>query len=118
MLSTPLLPVRHFTSVAAFVLFGQGALVHAAESPDKAKMDLGKRVFTQMAVPSCGVCHTLHDAGTSGTIGAKLEELQPDAMRVATAVRKGLGVMPPYAGKLTEEQIEAVAYYVSVASRK
>ena len=110
--------VRYFMSVAVLVLLGQTYSVFASEAPDKAKMELGKRVFTQTAVPSCGVCHTLNDAGTNGAIGAKLEEIQPDAKRVATAVRKGLGVMPPFAGKLTEEQIEAVAYYVSIASRK
>lgn len=88
-----------------------------ARGPDaQAKMELGRRIFTQMAEPQCGVCHTLADAGTTGEIGAKLEELKPDAARVAKAVRDGVGVMPPYTGKLTDEQIEAVAYYVSRAA--
>lgn len=78
-------------------------------------MELGRSVFTKIAEPQCGVCHTLQDAGTTGTIGANLEELKPDANRVAEAVRKGVGVMPPYAGKLTEAQIRAVAEYVSRA---
>lgn len=79
-------------------------------------MELGRSVFTKIAEPQCGVCHTLQDAGTTGTIGANLEELKPDANRVAEAVRKGVGVMPSYAGKLTEEQIKAVADYVSRAA--
>ena len=61
---------------------------------------------------------TLKDAGTTGTIGANLEELKPDAMRVEEAVRNGMGPMPPYAGKLTEEQIKAVAAYVARAAGK
>jgi mono/diheme cytochrome c family protein len=80
------------------------------------KTEAGRTVFTKIANPQCGLCHTLQDAGTSGTIGANLEELKPDANRVAEAVRKGVGVMPSYAGKLTEEQIKAVAEYVSRAA--
>lgn len=80
-------------------------------------MALGRKVFTEVAEPKCGVCHTLQDAGTTGEIGARLEEIQPDARRVAQAVRNGLGVMPRYEGKLTDEQIEAVAYYVARAAR-
>jgi len=89
---------------------------NADEAGAQAKMELGRKIFTQIAVPQCGVCHTLADAGTTGEIGAKLEELKPDAARVANAVRDGVGVMPSYAGKLTEEQIAAVAYYVSQAT--
>jgi mono/diheme cytochrome c family protein len=79
-------------------------------------MQIGRSVFTKIAEPQCGVCHTLVDAGTTGTLGANLQELQPDAARVAQAVRNGVGVMPPYAGKLTEEQIKAVAEYVARAA--
>ena len=87
----------------------------ASAADAKAKMELGRRVFTSIAQPQCGLCHALEDAGTTGTIGVKLEELKPDADRVAAAVRKGVGVMPAYAGKLTDEQIAAVAHYVSRA---
>jgi len=82
----------------------------------KAQLSLGREVFTRIAVPPCGLCHTLQDAGTTGEIGAKLEELKPDPARVMEAVRKGLGVMPAYEGKLSEEQIQAVARYVSHAT--
>jgi mono/diheme cytochrome c family protein len=89
-----------------------------AAPEEQARMELGRKVFTEIAEPKCGICHTLKDAGTSGEIGAKLEELQPDEQRVLTAVRGGLGVMPRYDDKLTKEQIEAVAYYVSRAARQ
>ncbi len=89
----------------------------AAQADSTAKMELGRQVFTRIAQPQCGLCHTLEDAGTKGEIGAKLEELQPDEQRVLAAVRKGVGVMPPYAEKLTEEQIRAVAFYVARAAR-
>ena len=89
-----------------------------AEAVDEEKMALGRKVFTEAAEPKCGICHALRDAGTTGEIGAKLEDIQPDAQRVAQAVRNGLGVMPRYDDKLTKEQIEAVAYYVSRAARQ
>jgi len=90
----------------------------AAEAEDKAAMELGRKVFTQIAQPSCGICHTLADAGTKGEVGAKLEEILPDESRVLQAVRQGSGVMPRYDDKLTKEQIEAVAYYVARAARR
>lgn len=73
----------------------------------------GKEVFAQTAVPSCAVCHTLADAGSQGNIGPNLDELQPSAERVFKAVTGGIGAMPPYEGKLSEQQREAVAEYVS-----
>ena len=103
-------------AATGLMLAGIPRLTNADEAGAQAKMELGRKVFTQTAVPQCGVCHALADAGTTGTIGAKLEELKPDAARVAKAVRDGVGVMPPYADKLTVEQIEAVAYYVSRAA--
>jgi len=93
------------------------ATLGAAEPDAKTRMDLGRKIFTQIAQPQCGICHALEDAGTSGTIGAKLEELKPDEERVVQAVRQGSGVMPPYKDKLTDEQIRALAYYVSQAVR-
>ena len=39
-------------------------------------------------------------------------------MRIINAVTNGIGVMPPYAGELSSEEIEAVAHYVSEASNK
>jgi mono/diheme cytochrome c family protein len=94
------------------------AVPGAADLPDAARMKLGRQVFTQIAQPPCGLCHTLADAGTKGEIGAKLEEVMPDEARVRNAVRQGSGVMPRYDDKLTPEQIDAVAYYVAQALRR
>jgi mono/diheme cytochrome c family protein len=75
--------------------------------------ELGRKVFTQIAQPSCAICHTLQAADAAGTIGPSLDDLRPDKARVLEAVRKGLGVMPPFADKLSPEQIEAVAAFVA-----
>lgn len=45
-----------------------------------------------------------------------LDELRPDAARVANALRNGLGSMPAYKDSLTEAQIQALALYMSRAS--
>ena len=79
--------------------------------------ELGRKVFTEIAQPSCSICHTLQAAGASGQVGPSLDELKPDRARVLEAVRKGLGVMPPFGDKLTPEQIEAVADYVAKAAK-
>jgi mono/diheme cytochrome c family protein len=79
--------------------------------------ELGRKVFTEIAQPSCALCHALQAAGAAGTIGPSLDELKPDKARVLEAVRKGVGVMPPFAGKLTPEQIEAVADFVARSIR-
>ncbi|MFP5407345.1 MAG: c-type cytochrome, partial [Gammaproteobacteria bacterium] len=55
-------------------------------------------------------------AGSEGAIGPVLDDLKPDANRVATALRTGLGAMPSYKDSLSAEQIETLAYYVSHAS--
>jgi len=68
----------------------------------------GKTVFTA----NCGSCHTLADAGTSGTIGPNLDDSQPSSELVVDRVTNGAGVMPPFADQLSEQQINDVAAYV------
>ncbi len=69
----------------------------------------GKTVF----VANCGTCHTLADAGTSGTIGPNLDDSQPSAELVLDRVTNGAGAMPPFADTLSEQQIADVVAYVS-----
>ena len=64
----------------------------------------------------CKSCHTLKDAGSEGAVGPVLDELKPDAARVANALRNGLGNMPSYKATLSEAQIQAIAAYVAKAS--
>jgi cytochrome c553 len=71
----------------------------------------GKEVF--LGSSGCGSCHTLADAGTSGTVGPNLDDAQPSFELVVDRVTNGAGAMPPFAGTLTEQQINDVAAYVS-----
>ena len=79
-------------------------------------MAAGRVLFTKTAVPPCSTCHALHDASAIGAVGPSLDELQPDAARVAKAVREGVGTMPAYQATLSEAQIRAVADYVARAT--
>jgi mono/diheme cytochrome c family protein len=70
----------------------------------------GKEVF---ASNPCGSCHTLADAGASGTVGPNLDEAKPSAGLVVDRVTNGKGVMPSFKDSLTEQQIQDIAAYVS-----
>ena len=73
----------------------------------------GKAVFTSAG---CVGCHTLADAGATGTVGPNLDEAKPDNELVVTRVTKGQGAMPAFAGQLTDQQIADVAAYVTQAT--
>ena len=60
----------------------------------------------------------LTDAKSSGQIGPNLNQLRPDMTRVIYIVTNGIGVMPPYEGQLTIQEIEAVAHYVSLSANQ
>jgi mono/diheme cytochrome c family protein len=89
------------------------ALLVAPPLAARADDELGRKVFTQIAQPSCALCHTLRAAGAAGKLGPSLDELKPDQARALEAIRKGVGAMPPFADKLTPEQIDAVSAYVA-----
>jgi|TARA_B110000495_G_C22374919_1_gene243265 mono/diheme cytochrome c family protein len=73
--------------------------------------DQGKKIFLEKG--NCATCHTLQDANSYGNIGPNLDEIKPDIMRIVSAVANGIGVMPPYEGELSNEEIKAVATYVA-----
>ena len=61
---------------------------------------------------NCGSCHTLGDAGTSGTVGPNLDQAKPSLQKAVKQITNGGGGMPPFKGTLTEQQIQALAKYV------
>lgn len=73
----------------------------------------GKTLFTQTADPACSSCHTLADAGASGTVGPNLDEAKPSKEKVLSALRQGPGAMPIYTGKLDPADAETLAEYVA-----
>lgn len=73
----------------------------------------GKDLF----VARCGACHTLSEAGTTGTTGPDLGKLAPAQAVVEEAIVSGgtgSGMMPP--GLVSGEEVQQVAEYVAAAS--
>jgi mono/diheme cytochrome c family protein len=84
---------------------GQSAGGEGSEAAD------GKAVFTE----TCGGCHTLSAAGTSGTSGPNLDGVSLDAGAIEAIVREGRGGMPAFGGDLSDDEIAAVAAFVAGA---
>jgi mono/diheme cytochrome c family protein len=61
---------------------------------------------------SCGSCHTLAAAHSTGTIGPNLDTLKPDYQAVTAQVTNGGGVMPAFKTKISPQQIADVSAYV------
>ena len=80
------------------------------------KMILGLEIYNNKA--QCGVCHLLQAAGSDGQIGPNLDMLKPRMKQIVSAVTNGIGVMPAWEEILTEEEIEAIAYYVFNSTNK
>jgi cytochrome c6 len=74
----------------------------------------GKEVFTT----NCASCHTLKEAGTTGTVGPNLDELEPSESTVEHQVINGGGPMPAFGkeGILNPKEVKAVATYVSTVA--
>jgi cytochrome c6 len=74
----------------------------------------GKKVFL---TAGCKACHTLKDAGATGTIGPNLDQVKPPLGLVVERVVNGKGAMPPFKSQLSAKQIADVAAYVVKATQ-
>ena len=73
----------------------------------------GKRIFQSAG---CTSCHTLADAGATGTVGPNLDQAKPDYRKATARVTLGKGAMPSFKGQLSTQQIADVAAYVVKAT--
>ena len=76
----------------------------------------GKDVFLEAG--NCAACHSLSDAGSIAEIGPNLNQIRPQVQTILMAVKNGIGVMPAMEGILSDQEIEAVAHYVSIAAEQ
>jgi cytochrome c oxidase subunit II len=120
---------RQFTAWLGKLRSGGGAAAGGAGGGGSATAD-GKTLFTQAAQPvACGSCHTLADAGTTGTTGPDLGQVlkgkdaafikqsieQPDA-----EIAKGYsaGIMPQnYGQSLKPAQVDALVKYLAEVTK-
>jgi cytochrome c oxidase subunit 2 len=84
----------------------------------------GKTLFTEAAQPTaCKSCHTLADAGATGTTGPNLDEVIPDLSDAEikqsieepdAKITAGFqpGIMPRYGDSLSAEQVDALVKYL------
>ena len=98
--------------LSVLVLAGCGGSDEGGSSGGSSGGTDGKQLFAG----ACGSCHTLADAGTSGTLGPNLDDLKPDQARVEKAIASGPGAMPE--NLFEGAQATAVATYVAGAAGK
>ena len=92
---------------------GDEAIVKDAPKPTGGGLnDDARKLFAS----SCGACHALADAGTSGAVGPSLDEAKLDAAGVRKQIDDGGGAMPP--DLLSGADADAVAEYVAAAAGK
>ena len=72
----------------------------------------GKALF----VRTCGSCHTLAEAGTSGSEGPSLDDHPWRAVTLEEVIASGPGLMP--AGLLAGADARAVSTYVQAVTRR
>jgi cytochrome c oxidase subunit 2 len=89
----------------------------------------GKTLFTEAADPTaCKSCHTLADAGATGTTGPNLDEVLPDLSEEEiresivdpdAQVTEGFapGLMPRYGDSLSEKQVDGLVQYLMEVKR-
>ena len=99
----------NFCRILSFLIFASIIQANADELFNK-----GKEVF--LGVGNCAACHTLSDAGSIGEIGPNLNQIRPQVQTILMSVRNGVGVMPAMEGILSDEEIKAVAHYVSISA--
>jgi cytochrome c6 len=75
----------------------------------------GRDAFLLGTDPRCGECHTLADAGTTGTIGPDLDEVKPTFDQVIAALNEGPGEMPDFSD-VSPQFKDNIAAYVSTAA--
>jgi mono/diheme cytochrome c family protein len=107
---------KDLTDVSAFVARCAGNPLDAScGSGGKITSTDGKTIFL---TAGCTGCHTLKDAGSHGTVGPNLDQKKPPESLVVQRVTNGGAIMPPFKSKLTPQQIQAVAKYVSSVAGK
>jgi len=103
------LPVRAAFVLAVFALSSCGGDGGASNGDPVA----GKRLFSSSG---CGGCHTLAAAGSNGKTGPSLDDVKPSPGAVMRQLKSGGGVMPSYAGKLSEGEMADVAAFVGAGN--
>jgi mono/diheme cytochrome c family protein len=105
-------------AAAAGLAAGMGGLTSSAHAEDAKPADLvatGRDLFNSY---SCNQCHTLSDAGSSGSIGPILDNPNLTREQIVNRVTNGSGPMPSFGGQLSEAEIGTLADYIVAVNHK
>ena len=94
----------------------QSTTTETGATPPKGDPVAGKAIF--LGASGCTGCHTLADAGSSGTVGPNLDDAKPSFDLAYDRVTNGQGGMPSFGTSLTDQQRADVAAYVSSVAGK
>lgn len=106
------LPEDDLVSIAAYVADVAGNPGEGAGPGTQA--DDPKSIFTS----SCGGCHTLGDADTTGSVGPNLDDVELELESAIRQIAQGGNGMPAFEGRLTDDQIAALAAYLIKATSR
>jgi mono/diheme cytochrome c family protein len=105
-------------ALAAGLAAGVGGLASRAQAEDTKTADLiaaGRDLFS---ANSCSACHTLADAGASGSVGPDLDNPNLTRETIVSRVSMGGGPMPSFAGQISEADIGKLADYIVAVNHK
>ncbi len=94
---------------------GLASRAHAEDAKATDKISTGRDLFNTW---SCGACHTLSDAGASGSVGPDLDNPNLTHDQIVTRVENGGGPMPSFAGQISDKDIGKLADYIVAVNHK
>jgi mono/diheme cytochrome c family protein len=71
---------------------------------------------TVFAEAGCGTCHTYEPAGSDGSVGPNLDDANITFEQAVQQVTNGGGGMPAFKDQLSQQEIDAVARFVTEGS--
>lgn len=104
------------TAVIAYRLGAHGSATPTQRPRPRAEVE--PRTAPPLFTQNCASCHTLAAANANGAVGPSLDQLKPSKAVVARKVTNGGGGMPAFGGRLSDEQIDAIAAYVARSAGK
>ena len=101
---------RIYITTAAGSVFRLDPRKQKGSSTGGAVAATGKELFL---ASGCGTCHIFGAANTGGTYGPNLDKAAPGRDLVIQRVTFGKGLMPAFQGRLSDQQIRAVADFIA-----
>jgi mono/diheme cytochrome c family protein len=105
-------------TLVAGLAAGVGGLTTVAHAEDAKATDLvsvGRDLFNGN---SCSACHTLSDAGATGSVGPSLDNPNLTHDAIVSRVEMGGGPMPSFSGQMSEADISKLADYIVAVNHK